>query len=261
MDSPSYNTSFSPQGNKDKKGLFDSLPPKAAFFGGIIIAILVLGTVGFIILGTCVLKGTCGNINGANNNGTPTDNNNDTNTDTTQPAGIPAVSDSDYILGDKNASVTIIEYSDLQCPFCQRFHPTAKQIVEAYPGKVRWIFRHFPLSFHENARPAANAAECAGEQGKFYEFIEEAFANQEKLGTDLYKATAKKLGLNATKFNDCLTQNKYDAKIAAQASGGAAAGVSGTPATFVIGADGTAIPIKGALPYETVKQAVDSVLK
>ncbi|MBU1705606.1 DsbA family protein, partial [Patescibacteria group bacterium] len=257
MDMPSYTPH--PVPTKPKPSFLETMPPKTAFIGGFIAAILVLGTIGFIILGSCLLKGGCA-LPGQAADNNPIVVNDPADTVDTQPAGIPIVTEDDYILGDPNAPITVIEYSDIECPFCERFHPNAQQTVNEYPGQVRWVFRHFPLSFHPQAEPAANAAECAGEQGKFYEFISIMFGDQESLGMDFFKQTATKLGLKMTQFNDCLESEKYIAKIRTQAQGGAAAGVEGTPGSFVIGADGGAVPIRGALPYESVKQIIDSLL-
>lgn len=258
MDMPSYNPHPNPP--KPKLSFLETMPPKTAFIGGFVAAILVLGTVGFIILGNCMLKGTCSALvsQAADNN--PTVITDPTTDPTSVPMGIPVVTDEDYILGDPNAPITVIEYSDIECPFCNRFHPNAQKTVDDYPGQVRWIFRHFPLSFHPSAEPSANATECAGEQGKFYEFLDIMYENQELLGTDFYKSTAKNLGLNTTQFNTCYDESKYSTKIRTQAQGGAAAGVEGTPGSFVIGPDGSAVPIRGALPYESVQQIINSMI-
>jgi protein-disulfide isomerase len=135
-----------------------------------------------------------------------------------------------------------------------------QQIMEQYSDSVRWVFRHFPLSFHPEATPAAIAAECAAEQGKFWEYADELFANQATLGSELYVTLAQDLNLNLTDFNDCVANKDYADKVEAQAAAGGAAGVSGTPGSFIIDADGNAIPIKGALPFSSVASAIDSVL-
>ena len=152
------------------KNFFEMIPSKQAFWLGFVTAILSLGTVGFIILGSCVLGGNC------SASGFALTDTNDAADDAGGAAladalpatvtGVPIVTADDHVRGDKNAPVTIIEYSDFECPYCERFHPTMLEVMEKYDGKVRWIFRHFPLSFHPNAKPAAMAAECAGEQGK-----------------------------------------------------------------------------------------------
>jgi protein-disulfide isomerase len=237
------------------------LPPKTAFLLGIVGAILTLGTVGFVILGGCLLKGSCSipTAQGAAAPvaAAPTP----TVDDGSAPSGpVPVVSDADWSRGDANAPVTIVEYSDYQCPFCGRFHPTMLQVMADYKGKVRWIYRHFPLSFHPNAEPAAEAAECAGEQGKFWEFSDAMFANQDSESPDFYLSTAVKLGVNKAKFQDCVSSKKYSSKIQAQSQGGAAAGVNGTPGSYVIDKNGQVQEIRGALPYESVKAMIDAAL-
>lgn len=247
------------------KSFFDALPSKQAFWLGFVTAILALGTLGFILLGSCVLGGDCSveglAIADTEDSGSggqvaaaaaavpaPT------------ATGVPAVTEDDHIRGNEDAPITIIEYSDFQCPYCSRFHPTMLQVMDEYTDSVRWVFRHFPLSFHAEATPAANAAECASEQGKFWEYADELFANQSSLGSEFYATLASDLGLNTTQWQDCFDTGKYNDVVEAQAQAGGAAGVSGTPGSFVIDTDGNAIPIKGALPFSSVAAAIDSVL-
>lgn len=249
-----------------KQKFFDVIDAKTAFWLGFGTAILALGTIGFILLGTCTLKGSCSigsfasgaNANIAANTGTNTDT---TGTAPTPSANVPAVSKDDHIRGNANAKITIIEYSDFQCPYCGAFHPTLNKVMAQYKDKVRWVYRHFPLSFHPNAQPAALASECASEQGKFWEFADAMFANQDSLSDDYYKklATDNKLDLN--KFNSCYTSKKYLSKITAQAQAGGAAGVDGTPGTFIIDQNGNATPLKGAVPFESVAAEIDKLLK
>ncbi|MBI2475002.1 DsbA family protein [Candidatus Uhrbacteria bacterium] len=243
---------------------FDSLPSKTSFWIGFVTAILVLGTLGFILLGNCVLKGSCSIGSSENNSKVAAD----TNTDPTvadngtepTPEAVPVVSDDDHIRGDKNSPITVVEYSDFECPFCGRFHPTMQQVMTDYSGKVRWIYRHYPLSFHPDALPAANAAECASEQNKFWEYADKLFANQDSLGDDFYKQTATELGLNVSQWQTCFDNSKYSDKIETQYQGGVSSGVTGTPGSFIIDQDGNAIPIKGALPYSSVSAAIDQLL-
>ena len=242
---------------------FDNLPPKSAFWVGFITAILTLGTLGFILLASCVFRGSCA-FSGTNNVAPLVQGGNDVTDPNAVPqaeaTAVPVVTDDDHSRGPKDAAVTIVEYSDFECPFCGRFHPTLQQAMSEYEGKVRWVYRHFPLSFHPNAQPAANASECAAEQGKFWEFADNIYGNQEKINDAYYKTVVTSLGLNVSKWEDCYTTKKYDSKIQAQATSGGAAGVNGTPGSFIIGKDGKAIPIQGALPYESVKAAIDQVL-
>jgi len=245
-----------------KVSLFEVLDAKTAFWIGVGTAILGLGTLGFIVLGTCMLKGSCsvsGLVSVANTNTVGT---NDPGTNTAPvPSGtVPTVTNDDHIKGDKNAKITLIEYSDFQCPFCGAFHPTVNQVLEKYKGKVRLVYRHFPLSFHPNAQPAALASECAAEQGKFWEFHSTMFKNQDALNDAYYTKLAQDNKLNMAKFNDCYKTQKYLKKIQDQAAAGGAAGINGTPGTFVIGKDGSATPITGAVPAATLTAAIDKAL-
>lgn len=250
---------------EDKKSLFDVIPSKTAFYLGIGTSILGIGTLGFILLATCMFRGSC-NISelslGANN-AKPIVVNNPTDTDTAAPAPtgtVPSVSDEDHIKGNKNAPVTLIEYSDFECPYCGAFEPTMDTVLAKYKDKVRLVYRHFPLSFHPSALPAALASECAAEQGKFWEFHAAMFKNQDALNDDFYKKLATDNKLNMTKFNDCVSTQKYLKKVQDQAAAGGAAGINGTPGTFVIGKDGSATPITGAVPAETFSAAIDKAL-
>ena len=250
---------------EDKKSLFDVIPSKTAFWLGIGAAILGVGTLGFIVLATCMFRGSCtisslGTDNGkaiAINNPSPSD---DTNTAPAPTGTVPTVSNDDHIKGNKNAPVTLIEYSDFQCPYCGAFEPTIDSIMNKYKDQVRLVYRHFPLSFHPNALPAAIASECAAEQGKFWEFHSAMFKNQDSLSDDFYKKLASDNKLNMGKFNDCVSTQKYAKSIQDEAAAGGAAGINGTPGTFVIGKDGTATPITGAVPEATLTAAIDKAL-
>ncbi|MBM5789622.1 DsbA family protein [Candidatus Parcubacteria bacterium] len=248
MDSPAKPQSF-----------FDLLNGKNGFWLGFVTAILVLGTLGFLILGS-KLMGNDLLFGSARSGDSYAVNDAAVAPDTIPTEAVPVVTDDDHIRGDKNAPVTIIEYSDFECPFCQTFHPTMQQVMENYSGKVRWVYRHFPLSFHQQAQPSANAAECAGEQNQFWDYADELFANQSSLGESYYKQLAGDLGLNVSKWETCYDGLKYESKIQSQSQGGAAAGVTGTPGSFIIDQDGNAVPIKGALPYSSISAAIDQLL-
>lgn len=174
------------------------------------------------------------------------------------------VTSADHVRGDlSKAKVVIVEYSDFECPFCSRHHPTMQQIFDDYGDDIAWVYRHFPLSFHPEANPAALASECANEQGKFWEYADALFENQDQLGEDYYKSLAKSLGLKTSQFNDCLDSEKYQDVIDADAASGRAAGVSGTPATFingtmVTGSSGSSV---GAAPKSTFTTIIDTFLK
>jgi len=168
----------------------------------------------------------------------------------------------------KSAKLTIIEYSDLECPFCKKFHPTMQQIIEAYPGQVVWVYRHFPLdSIHSKSRTESNASECAYEQGgdtTFWKYMDKIFeitpANN---GLDLTKLStvASDFGLNMTKFKTCLQNDTYAQKIQSQYESGVKAGVEGTPASFITTKDGRYAQIMGAESFESIKTKIDKLLK
>lgn len=185
----------------------------------------------------------------------------DTNNDNQLP---PAqvnleIEDTDFVKGNPNAPVVIFEYSDFQCPFCSRFYSeTLGQIESQYveSGDVAFVYRHFPLdSIHPEARPSALAAECAGEQGKFWEMHDILFENQQSLSESNYKAWAGELGLNTGQFNNCFDSEKYDSKITAQLQSGADAGVRGTPGFIINGQ-----LVSGAQPFSVFQQIIESEL-
>lgn len=176
-----------------------------------------------------------------------------------------AINENDHIKGDKDAPITLVEFSDFQCPYCKKFNPTMGKIMEDYSGMVRLIYRHYPLDFHQNAQKSAEASECAGEQGKFWEYLDKAFANSEGDGTGLNDADLKKysteLQLDANKFDQCLASGKFAEKVKSDLKSGIDAGIKGTPGTVLIDQAGNTQLISGALPYEQVKAKIDAVLK
>ena len=166
--------------------------------------------------------------------------------------------DDDPVMGDEDAPVTIVEFSDFQCPFCKKANDEALNLVkEDYvkTGKVKLVFRDFPLEFHPEAELAALAAECADEQGKFWEYHDVLFANQDSLGDAKYKAWAEELGLDTEQFNDCYKSLKYLDDVRGDMADGQKYGVSGTPAFFVNGR-----LISGAQPYSVFKQEIENAL-
>lgn len=178
-------------------------------------------------------------------------------TDTSAGAAVLApITEADHVRGDlKKAKVVMVEYSDFECPFCGRHNPSMLSAMEDFGDDIAWVYRHFPLSFHPEANPAALASECAAEQGKFWEFADIMYENQETLSTEFYQSTAKSLKLNMNKFNDCFETAKYQDRINADMATGSEAGVSGTPATFINGQ-----LVSGAVPYTTLKDAISSFL-
>ncbi|MEB2283899.1 MAG: hypothetical protein B6D46_08545 [Polyangiaceae bacterium UTPRO1] len=157
--------------------------------------------------------------------------------------------------GGAKAPVTIVEFSDYQCPFCKRGEDAVQKVVDTYGAKVRVVFRNYPLPFHERARPAAEAALCANAQGKFWEYNKKLFANQNALGDDNLKAYAKDLGLDPVKFDECYAKKPYAADIDRDLADGVMAGVNGTPAFFINGR-----ALSGAQPFEKFKEIIDDEL-
>lgn len=158
-------------------------------------------------------------------------------------------------IGDKDAKVTLVEFSDYQCPFCKRVRPTIWRLLDEYKGKVRYAFGDFPLSFHKDAKKASEAARCAGDQGKYFEFNRKIFDNQSAIGIDDLKKYAKELQLNTKDFDKCLDSGKTAKVVEESVQLGSSVGVSGTPAYFING-----IMLSGALPYESFKEIIDTEL-
>tara|TARA_Y100000310_G_scaffold89923_1_gene87062 strand:- start:23139 stop:23921 length:783 start_codon:yes stop_codon:yes gene_type:complete len=166
--------------------------------------------------------------------------------------------DDDAVKGDKNAPVTIVEFSDYECPFCARFYSqTLKQIDEKYikTGKVKLIYRDFPLSFHTQAQKAAEAAECAGEQGKYYDMHDKLFESGVKGGVASFKTYAQEIGLDTSKFNTCLDTGAQAQEVQKDFLDGQQAGVQGTPGFFVNG-----VSVSGAQPFQVFEQLIEAEL-
>ena len=174
--------------------------------------------------------------------------------------------DDDPMLGNPKAKVTLVEFSDFQCPFCRRFwKDTLPQIKKEYidTGKVKFVYRDYPLSFHPGAQPAAESAQCAKDQNKFWEMHDKIFSEQEKQGQGTIqfsigdiKNWASQIGLNMSAFNQCLDSGKYKSEIEKDVADGSAYGVSGTPTLYINGN-----PIVGAQPFSAFKAIIDSELK
>jgi len=139
-------------------------------------------------------------------------------------------------LGPESAPVIIVEFSDFQCPYCRKAEDSLKSVRQKYGDKVRLVYRDFPLDkIHPNAHKAAEASNCAADQGKFWEYHDALFANPSKLGPNDLKATAAKLGINAVEFGQCLDGGKYAGKVSSDTSAGNDLGVEGTPTFFING--------------------------
>lgn len=184
-----------------------------------------------------------------------------------QPTVVTVSMDDDPVLGDKNAPVTIIEFSDYQCPFCKRFHDQVfPEIKKNYidTGKVRYVFRDNPLSFHPLAKPAAIAASCGGEQGKFWEFNDFLFGGTQNLQKEAILKQAEEIGLNVDKFTACLDDPKHDAEIQKDQQDAAKYGARGTPGFFVgkstASGEIEGTYIRGAQPFPSFKTQIEKFL-
>jgi protein-disulfide isomerase len=160
-------------------------------------------------------------------------------------------------LGPADAPITIVEFSDFQCPFCKRFHDeTSQTLLAAYPDQIRFVYRHLPLtSIHPEAFPAAEASMCANEQNSFWQYHDAIFANQQNMDQELFLQIAGDLNLDMTAFQDCLASQKYREQIQADADLALSLGVNATPTFFING-----LAVVGAQPLEAFKQVIDQEL-
>lgn len=182
---------------------------------------------------------------------------------------VPKPTKDEHVRGDlSKAKIVLIEYSDYECPFCNRFHPTMKKVMETYGDKVAWVYRHFPLAFHPKAEPVAQMAECVAKNAgndafwKFSDAVYDAVANQG--ATALEDASLEKIvaqsGASVEKVKACVASGEMKQKVKDQADAGTKAGVGGTPGTIIVAGDKYAL-IPGALPFEQVQAQIDGLLK
>lgn len=248
------------------QGFFSRLTPKTSFFAGLLAMLVIFFVIGFFVLLGVVLKdrGENGKIVAAAPGGDvagaaqPT---------APQDITVKEVGESDWARGNSEAKVTLIEYSDLECPFCKNFHESMVQLFKDYANDIRWVFRSFPLTqLHSKAAKEAEAAECAGELGgneAFWKYIDKVFAvtpaNNGLDAAELPKI-AKAIGLDEGKFTECLDSGKFTQKIKDAVNEAAAAGAQGTPYTVILSGDKKE-PVSGAVPYDQLKSLVDSALK
>jgi protein-disulfide isomerase len=181
---------------------------------------------------------------------------------------MPEVTADDYQRGAEDGQILIVEYSDYECPFCNKFHPTMQKIMDEYGDQVTWVYRHFPLdALHQNARTLAEMSECVAEYGsedKFWEFSDEIYGqiedNPEIAETENALDLVAEIGVNRNKVATCVENGDMADAVKEDASGGKQAGVTGTPGSifWAEGEDPELIP--GALPYETIKQKIENNL-
>jgi protein-disulfide isomerase len=181
---------------------------------------------------------------------------NATAADEAQVRRVDVSPDDDASVGPVDAPVTIIEFSDYQCPYCQKWYAQVyQQMMAAYPGQIHFIYRDFPLPMHAESEPAAEAAECAGEQSAYWQYHDALFSGRYGLGRSAYDQYAAELGLDTAAFSECLDSHRYQAEVEADASDAANAGITSTP-SFVINGR----VLVGALPFADFKSVIDEEL-
>jgi len=168
---------------------------------------------------------------------------------------LPVSVDDDPSKGPEDAPITIVQFAEFQCPYCGRAKETVDQVMEAYEGKIRMVFRDYPLSFHDRAVPAAVAANCAGVQGKYWEMYDQLMANQQSLTDADLARYASNAGIDIAKWTECRADPAQAAEVQADFEDGAKLGVNGTPAFFING-----IMLSGAQPFSAFKEIIDREL-
>jgi len=178
------------------------------------------------------------------------------------------VSGEDHVYGNPDATVSLIEYSDFECPYCKRFHPTAKKLVDASDGRVNWVYRHFPLSFHNpGAQQQAEASECAAELGgndAFWAYTDAVYERTNSGGSgfpqDQLVPLAVELGLDEQAFRECVESGRYEEKVKQDLAEGVRAGISGTPGNILLNNEtGETMMRAGAQPLEELEKAVEEL--
>ena len=263
-----YQNQSQPENPSGVKGIFASLSAKSSFVVGLVGGMMLLFSIGFFVMLGVYFNGgfpevAAKNSNTNNANKAVAGANANANTNAVAAPSAPlqinyAVTDKDHVRGKADAKVTILEWSDFECPYCKTFHESMIQLMEAYPDDVRWVFKNFPLSFHPEATPAAIAAECAAEQkgnDMFWQYGDKLYENQDTLGTALYEKLAKDLGLNTSTFKDCITNKSTADIVTNDTSVGSANGVQGTPGNFLNGTE-----LGGAVPFTSLQAQVKSIL-
>ena len=176
--------------------------------------------------------------------------------DTAAIRRVDVSTDDDPSIGPANAPITIIEFSDYQCPYCQVWYKQVyQQLLASYPDKLRFVYRDLPLPMHPEAAPAAEAADCAGEQNAYWKYHDALFNQQYGLSRAAYEHYAADLGLDTKAFAACLDSHRFQGEVQADASDAARVGISGTPSFVVNGR-----LLIGALPFSEFKKVIDEEL-
>lgn len=188
---------------------------------------------------------------------------------TPEKIDVDAVTSTDHILGNPNAEIIIVEYSDIECPFCKSFHPTMEKIMSTFgnDGQVAWVYRHLPLPKHINAFKEAEATECAAKLGgntKFWEYLKKLFEmTQSNDGLDLINLPkiAKTIGLDEKLFNECLENGDMKSVVKGHIESGKRAKINGTPTSVILLNKKQVGLINGAQPFEVIKIQIEELLK
>jgi protein-disulfide isomerase len=226
---------------------------KSNFYGVISVITFVLGiTIGYVLWGTDLIldqsSQTAAQVGGPIVEA-PVE-------DQTQFIRYDIPSEGFYAIGPEDAPITIVEFSDYQCPYCRRWHEEVYQpLLNEYPGQIRLVYRHLPLtSIHPEAFSAAEAAMCAGEQNAYWQYHDKLFSS-ETLGNNTYVQYAQDLGLNTSTFETCISEHKYSEAIQADSDFAVNLGVRSTPTFFING-----LAVVGAQPLDIFKQVIDKEL-
>ena len=249
---------------ENKSGMFDHMPSRSAFKAGVFTGVAIVCIVVLIVMLFKDTKiGSLGKNNNNNNNINAGNNIVDNNNNQVADIKINPLAKGDWVQGDAKAKISIIEFSDADCPFCQRYHDTMVQLMKDYKGKINWVYRHFPLtSLHPEAEKKAEAIECVGELGgndKVWAFMDKLYVANKPTVAQLGDVV-KSLGLDSAKFTECLNSGKYANKVSGQAQEAQAAGAQGTPYSIILAGD-QKIPVNGAYTIEEMKSILDGLTK
>lgn len=237
---------------------------RSAFKFGLLSGLGIMFAIGFFITLGLLVNAKTGGFKLTNDKPDTTNN----AAQPTQPTetgeiNLQPVADADWLRGDKNAEITIVEFSDIDCPYCQRFHDTMNQVLDEYDGDVNWVYRHFPLtSLHPNSFTKSEATECVGKLGgndKFWEYLDKLFADQ-TITVNKLASVAGEIGVSSTKVQECMDAHEFTNKIQNQTNQATTAGGRGTPYGVILAGD-QKIPINGALPIENIRTQLDSILQ
>lgn len=250
-----------------KKSILDALPKNQLFILGALVSFFAITSIGFFILlgrqvssetvstGTALVQNPPGQQPIAPTAPTPSG-----------PIVLPALTGDEWYKGGKDATITVVEFSDTECPFCKQFHDTMNQVIAEYGNDVKWIYKHAPLaSLHSKAQKEAEATECAGEQGGnngFWAYTDRLFEitpSNNGLAESQLPQIAEDVGLDRSKFETCLASGKFAAKVLGELQEAETAGLQGTPYSVIVVGDQN-IPINGAQPFVQVKAIIDSLL-